>query len=155
MESLEHNKNFICQIDSTMGLEFTNVNGSVHKIFNMNSVNAKASSMQCNIPSIPPSFQQFHKNSNKNNHEKSNNRLKIGILSADFDVYHVSSLIVIRSGLQYIDRSRIELFCYSFESTSILTYHGGMLTFLESLLLLPSLHHFQQMVQATDNRPRL
>jgi predicted O-linked N-acetylglucosamine transferase (SPINDLY family) len=111
-----------CKVDSTLGLEFTNVNGTVQKLFIMNSPNAKSTLLQCELPSIPSSFDALlkynhmhkhnsHNNKNRNVPQSKRHRLKIGILSSDFGVHPVSSLI--RGGLQFIDRSRIEMFCYS------------------------------------------
>ena len=109
-----------CQIDSTLALEFTDVNGAVHKLFHKHSPNSVLSPLQCQLPPIPASIRSHMNNRNHQSGQVTKYRLKIGILSADFGVHPVSTLI--RGGLHFIDRSRIEMYCFSLDPN--LSYWG-------------------------------
>lgn len=120
-------KRDFCKIDSTLGFEFTNINGTVQKLFHMNSLNARPSDLQIDLPLIPSSFlsntqsRELNKRSNSKRKNVDRYRVKVAILSSDFGVHPVSSLI--RGGLHFIDRQRIEVYVFSLQPE--LSYWGS------------------------------
>lgn len=96
----------VCRIESAFGLEYTNVPISVAKSIHSQSPTTKLSEYlihphaRSNIwGKVTNSKSSFHR------------RLRVGIISSDFGVHPVSSLI--RGVVQYLNKSKIELFCFS------------------------------------------
>eukprot|EP01038_Epipyxis_sp_PR26KG_P008707 gene8707-11766_t len=99
--------NTSCILDASGGLEYTDIKGHMHKFFNSKNTNARLSSYI--IPNTNKA--SFWKDSNRKS--KSSKRLKVGFISSDFGVHPVSSLI--RGLFQFIDKTKIELFCFSLQ----------------------------------------
>jgi Glycosyl transferase family 41 len=114
-----------CRIDSASGIEYTDTPGEVEKMLTALSPNARASSLKVNKQDIAPYWEYpgaaaAHTGRDaktKTQTERSaaavssQRRLKVGIVSSDFGVHPVSSLI--RGMVQFMDRRKIELFCFS------------------------------------------
>jgi predicted O-linked N-acetylglucosamine transferase (SPINDLY family) len=94
-----------CLIDSASGIEYTDTPGEVEKMLTALSPNARASSLRINERDMAP-FWDYPGTA-----APSQRRLKVGIVSSDFGVHPVSSLI--RGMVQFMDRRYIELFCFS------------------------------------------
>ncbi len=128
-----------CSIDSSGGLEYTDSGGSHIKLLNSLTPNAKVA--QNVVPNVQPSADWLalagskvggHSNDRRHNHNiqiifqnsgdlssatqrdthfiGTKKRIKLGIISSDFGVHPVATLI--RGFVQFLDRSRFELFCF-------------------------------------------
>lgn len=98
-----------CVLDSTLGLDYIDCSGDIMRYIHTKIPNAQDSEFKISLPK--PSH---HKYSNLKS-IRGNNRLKVGIISSDFGGVHpVSSLI--RGVIEFIDKSIIELFCFSLTS---------------------------------------
>lgn len=101
-----------CQgVDGSAGMEYTFLGGEHGKVLHALSPNArnvaspqaeKLSSSQ--VPDVA---------SRSTETDSVGKRLKVGIVSSDFGVHPVSSLV--RGAIHMIDRSKIELFCFSLQ----------------------------------------
>lgn len=98
------NENITCSTESAFGLEYTDVPGEVIKYFHKRS----PYSWESNFLVHPQARSTLWRDLTEINQFR---RLKVGVISSDFGVHPVSSLI--RGVLQFIDKSKIELFCFS------------------------------------------
>ena len=98
-------------LDSSTGFEYTYLPGQVQKIGHIRSPNA------LDRHQIIPSqhIASLWNETNDNSKKEEGRRLKVGIVSADFGVHPVSTLI--RGTLQRINTSRIELYCFSIKQS--------------------------------------
>jgi hypothetical protein len=104
---------------SANGLEFTDLHGIVHHFFHMNSPNSRPSNFI--IPSHAKANLWFDQQMNylpligiESNHKtRARRRLRLGILSADFGIHPVATLI--RGFVQFVNKNRINLFCFSID----------------------------------------
>lgn len=91
-----------CVMDSPGGLEYTDLPGYIQLKLNLNGP------MTTESPNKIPVDQMaslWHGSRNR-----SDMRIKVGLVSSDFGVHPVATLV--RGMVQYIDRTKIELFCF-------------------------------------------
>jgi predicted O-linked N-acetylglucosamine transferase (SPINDLY family) len=93
-----------CVIDNTQGLEYTDVSSAARAYFYALSPNSKQAL-------IPLTERAGLWKSARIPSDGLNRRLKVGILSSDFGIHPVASLI--RGFVQFINATDIELFCFS------------------------------------------
>jgi predicted O-linked N-acetylglucosamine transferase (SPINDLY family) len=93
----------ICSLDSATGLEYAHINGNMQKLIYSKSPNAITSKLFIPKEDVPPFW-----NKNNNNNK---NRLKVGIISADFGIHPVATLI--RGFIQFVNMKNIELYCFA------------------------------------------
>lgn len=91
--------------DGNSGLEYTTVPGKVHALLSTVSPSAQASEYTL-PPSQVASFWDIHTPLGRKLIQR-NKRLKVGIISSDFGVHPVATLI--RGMIQYMDRSKVEV----------------------------------------------
>ena len=111
-------------VDSSSGFEYTYLPGYMQLIGHAMSPNARESDFNISSKEIATmwDYGRYEKKERKKSFlskskpkkEKPMQRLKVGIISADFGVHPVSSLI--RGAIQHIDTDRIELYCFSVQS---------------------------------------
>jgi len=102
-----------CEVDSSGGIEYADVEGSAQVV--MSSINPNAATALHPIP--PEDVAPLWTSSGSR-------RLKVGLMSSDFGVHPVSSLV--RGLIQLIDASRVELYCLSL--TSKMSWWGQNIT---------------------------
>lgn len=107
-----------CEVDSSGGIEYADVEGAAHAV--MASINPNAATALHPIPSedIAPLW------TSSTSSGKGGRRLKVGLMSSDFGVHPVSSLV--RGLIQLIDAGRVELYCLSL--TSKMSWWGQNIT---------------------------
>ena len=125
-----------CHIDSSGGMEYCDIDSRAHII--MNSLNPNAHTATTIVPpgTIAPHWRNEPLSNNKNTKSlfeftlpntkntmkpteliglnNENRRLKVGFMSADFGVHPVAQLV--RGLFQFINTSRIEVYCFSLQS---------------------------------------
>jgi len=107
------------EVDAGGGLEYTDADGSAHRILGALSPNAKDSPNK--IPSqliAPISYPPESIKKSKKKRRSVNSasifvvrRIKVGLLSSDFGIHPVATLI--RGLIQFIDKEKVELFCFA------------------------------------------
>ena len=89
----------ICRLESIFGLEYSDISGEISRI--ILSIDNKSSIKYLIHPSARASLSI----------QPQRKRLRLGIISSDFGVHPVSTLV--RGLLQFINKTEIELFCFS------------------------------------------
>lgn len=102
-----------CVMDSSTGVEHTSVSGKVQKFLHVNSPNARPSLYTLRSSEIAGLWDTDDDTIRTSSTHTStpSRKLKVGFLSSDFGVHPVSSLI--RGAMQFIDKTKIEVFCFS------------------------------------------
>lgn len=111
----DENNSERCVADSTASHEYTDAPIQAPRIADFQSVvnhlNPRALTTEDRAP-----LWTSQKKANAHNRNKNSQRLKVGLVSSDFNVHPVSQLI--RGLIQFVDKERIELYCYSLQSQS-------------------------------------
>lgn len=121
----------ICSLDSAAGLEYAHIKGNMQKLIYSQSPNAISSKILIPNENIPPFW-----NKNKNNKNK---RLKVGIISADFGIHPVATLI--RGFIQFVNSKNIELYCFAI--SPVMSWWGSNISAtVEHFILLDKLETY-------------
>ena len=96
--------NGVCNTDSSTGLEYANVPGYISRYFHAASPNARLSANRIPVERLAPLWHNKHHPS----------RLKLGIISSDFGVHPVSTLI--RGFIEMLNDTKIDLYCFALNS---------------------------------------
>lgn len=100
--------NSTCVIDSTSGIEYTDLTGDVFRHYSKIGPHTSLPASDTIIPS------HMWLSTDRQFLEKRNSRIKVGFVSSDFGVHPVSSLV--RGFLQFIEKDHIELYCFSLKN---------------------------------------
>lgn len=104
-----------CRTDSASGLEYAYVRGDVMRFFHLLSPNSKKSPKRTPINEIAPfwNINDFvgTRNLGRVEIKRRRKKLKVGLLSSDFGVHPVATLL--RGAVQFMDDERIELFAFA------------------------------------------
>jgi predicted O-linked N-acetylglucosamine transferase (SPINDLY family) len=122
-----------CRIDSSGGMEYTDVDERAHVLMNSLNPNSQLAPVQVPVHSVAPlwrmdpapaiepskSIFQFSLPPRKapaavsGSAHAETRRLKVGFMSADFGIHPVAQLV--RGLFQYINTSRMEVYCFSLQ----------------------------------------
>ena len=94
----------ICNTDGSTGLEYANIPGNISRYFHIVSPNARLSPNRIPVNKLASLWHNKQKYS----------RLKLGIISSDFGVHPVSTLI--RGFIEMLNTTKIDLYCFALNS---------------------------------------
>lgn len=101
-----------CVLDSSSGMEYSDADRKAFIVLEQISPNARGPPN----PLLPSEITDLWPINYIHKQAQPRRRLKVGFVSSDFGVHPVSSLI--RGLIQFINKDRIELFCFSLQSKS-------------------------------------
>lgn len=109
-----------CDSENAFGSEYTDSSLISGIVAEFRSENNKLSPLALQDHEIAPlwdvPYNATHSLPRKEPLKRKPQRLKVGLVSSDFNVHPVSQLI--RGMIQFVDKERIELYCYSLQSKS-------------------------------------
>lgn len=107
-----------CDSENAFGSEYTDSSLISGVVAEFRSENNKLSPLALQDHEIAPlwdvPYNETHVPPSKNPFKRTQQRLKVGLVSSDFNVHPVSQLI--RGMIQFVNKERIELYCYSLQS---------------------------------------